>query len=90
MDNLLMAQPREVRERMCRRVEDFVYNILMNVFNAGGTATIAKDILLAKGSSDLGPKAERLENPDDWTREKIIERAKTLNVNQGPQGNFED
>jgi fructose-bisphosphate aldolase class II len=90
MDNLLMAQPREVRERMCRRVEDFVYNILMNVFNAGGTATIAKDIILAAGSSDLGPKAERQENPDDWTKEKIIERAKTLNVNQGPQGNFED
>jgi len=90
MDNLLMAQPREVRERMCRRVEDFVYNILVNVFNAQGTATIAKDIILAAGSSDLGPKAERQEDPADWARDKIIERARTLNVNAGPQGNFED
>lgn len=90
MDNLLFAQPRDVRERMSRRVEDFVYNILVNVFNAQGTATIAKDVILSTGSSDLGPKAERLEDPAQWIKEKIIERAKTLNVNQGPKGNFED
>ena len=90
MDNLLHGQTREVRERMCRRVEDFVYNILVNVFNAQGTATIAREIILAAGSADLGRKAERREDPADWTREKIIERARTLNVNAGPQGNFED
>ena len=90
MDNLLHGQTREVRERMCRRVEDFVYNILVNVFNAQGTATIAREIVLAAGSADLGKKAERQEDPADWTREKIIERARTLNVNAGPQGNFED
>ena len=75
---------------MCRRVEDFVYNILVNVFNAQGTASIAKEIILAAGSSDMGKKAERREDPADWTQEKIIERARTLNVNAGPQGNFED
>jgi fructose/tagatose bisphosphate aldolase len=90
MDNLLHGQTREVRLRMCRRVEDFVYNILVNVFNAQGTATIAREIILAAGSSDLGKKAERRETPADWTKEKIIERAKTLNINAGPQGNFED
>jgi fructose-bisphosphate aldolase class II len=90
MDNLLHGQTREVRARMCRRVEDFVYNILVNVFNAQGTAAIAKDIILAAGSSDLGKKADRRENPADWTKDKIIERAKSLNVNAGPQGNFED
>ena len=90
MDNLLHGQTREVRERMCRRVEDFVYNILVNVFNAQGTASIAKEIILAAGSSDMGKKAERREDPADWTQEKIIERARTLNVNAGPQGNFED
>lgn len=90
MDNLLHGQTREVRVRMCRRVEDFVYNILVNVFNAQGTAAIAKDIILAAGSSDLGKKADRRENPADWTKDKIIERAKTLIVNAGPQGNFED
>ena len=90
MDNLLHGQTREVRDRMCRRVEDFVYNILVNVFNAQGTAAIAREIILAAGSADLGKKAGRREDPADWTREKIIERARTLNVNAGPQGNFED
>jgi fructose/tagatose bisphosphate aldolase len=90
MDNLLNAQERAVRERMCRRVEDFVYNILVNVFNAQGTAAIAKEIILAKGSEDMGKKAERKEDPADWTAEKIVERAKTLNINAGPEGNFED
>jgi fructose/tagatose bisphosphate aldolase len=90
MDNLLHGQTREVRERMSRRVEDFIYNILVNVFNAQGTATLAREIILAAGSADLGKKAERREDPADWTREKIIERARTLNVNAGPQGNFED
>ncbi len=90
MDNLLMAQPREVRDRMCKRVEDFVYNILVNVFNAGGTAAIAKELLLQAGSADLGPKGQRIEDPAEWTDEKIIKRAKTLNVNTGPEGDFED
>jgi fructose/tagatose bisphosphate aldolase len=90
MDNLLHGQARDVRLRMCGRVEDFVYNILVNVFNAQGTAAIAKDIILSAGSSDLGKKADRREDPADWTKDKIIERAKTLNVNAGPQGNFED
>lgn len=90
MDTLLHGQTRAVRERMCRRVEDFVYNILVHVFNAQGTASIAREIILAAGSMDLGKKADRRENPADWTKEKIIERAGTLNVNAGPQGNFED
>ena len=30
-----------------QRVEDFVYNILIKVFNAQGTATIAKEVILS-------------------------------------------
>ena len=90
MDNLLHGQTRAVKERMCKRVEDFVYTILVDVFNAQGTASIAKEIILAKGSADMGRKAERQEDSADWTPEKIFERAKTLNINAGPAGNFED
>lgn len=90
MDNLLHGQTRAVKERMCKRVEDFVYTILVDVFNAQGTASIAKEIILAKGSADMGRKAERQEDSADWTPEKIVERAKTLNINAGPAGNFED
>ncbi len=89
-ERLLLAQERAIRERMSRRVEEFVYNILVNVFNAQGTATIAREIILSTGSYDLGAKAERLERPSEWTPEKIIEKARTLTGDKGPAGNFED
>ena len=88
-ENKILAQGKDIRERMSRRVEDFVYNILVNVFNAEGTAAIARELLLEKGY-DLGPKAERTEDPAEWTKELIIERAKTLDVDKGPDGDFDD
>lgn len=90
VDNLLLAQEYEIRERMSKRVEDFVYNMLVNVFNAEGTGTIAKELLLKAGSYDLPAKGRQLENKDDWTKEKIIERAKMLDVDKGPDGDFDD
>ncbi len=89
-ENVLLGQAREVRERMCKRVEDFVYNMLTNVFNAADSADIGKELILAANSHDLGSKAERIEDPVEWTPEKIRERAKTLNVNVGPEGDFDD
>jgi fructose/tagatose bisphosphate aldolase len=89
-ENLLLAQDRAVRERMSKRVEEFVYNMLTSVFNAEGTASLAKELLLKAGSYDLGAKGKQLEDPADWTREKIIERAKTLDVDKGPEGDFDD
>jgi fructose/tagatose bisphosphate aldolase len=89
-ERLLLAQERAIRERMSWRVEEFVYNLLVNVFNAQGTATIAREIILANGSYDMGAKAERIERPTEWTREKIIEKARALTGDKGPAGNFED
>lgn len=89
-ENRLMGQPREIRERMCKRVEDFVYTMLTEVFYAQGSATLAKELILAAGSHDLGPKVGRLEDPAQWTRELIVERARSLVVNVGPDGNFDD
>jgi fructose/tagatose bisphosphate aldolase len=89
-ESLLLSQPREIRERMSKGVEDFVYTILTKVFNAEGTAELAREALLRAGTYDLGPKGKRLEDPAQWTREKIIARAKTLAPDKGPQGNFDD
>ncbi len=89
-ENKLQGQSREVRERMCKRVEDFAYNMFVNVFNAEGTGTIARELLIEAGSHDLGPKVGRLEDPADWTTEKIIERAQTLDVDKGPEGDWDD
>ena len=89
-ENLLLAQERSVRARMSKAVEEFVYTMLTKVFNAEGTATLAKELLLKAGSYDLGAKGKQLEKSQDWTRELIIERAKSLDVDAGPQGDFDD
>ncbi len=90
VDNWLMAQPREVRERMVKRVEDFTHAMLVEVFNAADTAPIAMELLVQAGSHDIGHEAARIEDPSEWTREKIIERATTLDVDKGPEGEFDD
>jgi hypothetical protein len=85
-----MGQPREVRERMAGRVADFVYTMLADVFNATDSARYALDAIIQAGSHDLGPKAERLERPEEWTLEKIRARAGQLDGDRGPAGDFDD
>lgn len=88
--NKLMGLPADIRMRMCKRVDDFVYNMLVNVFSAEDSADLAKEAILEAGSYDLGLKAERIEDPAEWTKEKIIERAKGLDTDRGPEGDFDD
>ncbi len=89
-ENYLCAQDKKIRDRMVKGVEEFVYNMLVNVFNAEGTAALAKEAILEADSYDLGAKGNKIEDPAEWTREKIIERAKTLDVDKGPDGDFDD
>jgi len=89
-ENKLLSQPQEVRDRMAARVESFIYELLVNVFNAQDTAAIALDAILSSQSFDPGIKAERLEDPAEWTEAKIGERAQALDVNKGPSGDFDD
>jgi len=86
----IMAQPRAVRERMVKRVEEFVYSMIVNVFNSQETAPLVIEAILRAGSPDPGPKAERIENPADWTLEKITEKARLLQVDKGAKGDFDD
>lgn len=89
-DNRIMSQPAEIQERMVADVRDFVYNMLINVFSAQDTAPLAIDAILKAGTYDLGSKVEQIENPSEWTRDQIIERAKNLDSDKGPEGDFED
>jgi fructose-bisphosphate aldolase class II len=89
-ENRLLGQPREIRERMVRNVEDFVYQLITEVFNGADTAPLAMEAILKAGSYDLGPKASRIEDPKEWTEEKIRQRAKTISGHKGPHGNFDD
>lgn len=75
-ENKLAGLPADVRGRMAKGVEDFVYNMLVNVLNCKDTAPLGIDAILKANSCDLGPKATRMEDPKDWTKEKIVEKAK--------------
>lgn len=89
-ENRLLGQTRDVRERMVKRVEDFVYSMLTDVFDAQDTADLAVEQILKTDGYDPGPKAQRIEDPQEWTREKIIERAKEIDSDKGPEGDFDD
>ena len=89
-ENKLLGQPKEIRDRMTARVEAFVYNMLVNVLNAKDTAPLALQAILAAGSHDLGPKVGRIEDPGEWTLEKISERAAAISSDKGPEGDFDD
>jgi fructose-bisphosphate aldolase, class II len=89
-ENKLMGQPKAVRERMIKRVEEFVYNMLVNVLNAKDTASLSIKAILEAGTYDPGPKASRIEDPEEWTSEKIIRRGATIVSDKGPGGDFDD
>lgn len=89
-ENKLLGQPREIRERMVRRVEDFAYGLLTQVFNASDTAPIAMAAIVDAGTFDPGPKAERVASADEWTSEKIHEKASAIGSDKGPEGDFDD
>ncbi len=89
-ENKLMGSTRDIRERMAKGVDDFIYTLLMDVFNARDTAPLAIEAILGAGSYDLGPKINRIEDPADWTEKRIKERAKGLSSDKGPEGDFDD
>ena len=89
-DNKMQRLPRDVRERMAKGVEDFIYELLIDVFNAGDTAPLAIEAILKADSYDLVPKGSRVEDPARWTESLIHERASKLNVEKGAAGDFDD
>lgn len=89
-ENKLLGQAREVRQRMIKDVEEFVYDIITNVFYSNDTAPLVIEDILRTGSYDPGVVAERIEDPTQWTKDKIRERAKTISSDKGKSGNFDD
>ena len=89
-ENKLLGLSAQTRERMMQAVEDFVYHLIVNVFNGHETAGLAIEEILKAGSYDLGPKVDRIENPAEWTEAKIRERAKSIASDKGPEGDFSD
>ena len=89
-ENKIMSQPKEIRNRMVKRVEDFIYHMLTDVFNAQDSANIAIQNLIKENSFFARPVIGQIENPDEWTPEKIIEKASLIKSDKGPEGDFDD
>lgn len=89
-ENKLLGQESGIKERMIKRVEDFIYNMLVNVLNSENTAPLVIDAVLASGSFDPGPKTERKQDPDEWTKEKIIEKGMLISSGKRAEGDFDD
>ena len=89
-ENLLLAQPQPVRQRMAKRVENFCYRLMTEVFNSADTAELVIEEILERGSHDAGPKVERLEDPAEWTEPKLREKARALGGDRGPSGDYDD
>jgi fructose/tagatose bisphosphate aldolase len=89
-ENRILGIEKEVKEKMAKRVEDLAYDYLVNVFNAKDTADYVINEILEKGGHDPGPKASKIEDPNEWTKEKIVEKAKLITSDKGPDGDFDD
>jgi len=86
----ILAQPKEVRDRMAAAVEDFVYHLLVDVFYAKDTAPLVVEELLRANSHDVGTLATRLEDPAEWTEAEIRRKAALIDSDKGPEGDFDD
>ena len=89
-ENKLLGQSGEIKNRMAKRVEEFVYNMLVNVLNTENTAPLTVAAILEAGSYDAGPKGERIEDPTQWTPELIIKRGASISSDKGPEGDYDD
>jgi fructose-bisphosphate aldolase class II len=89
-ENKLLGQSGEIKNRMAKRVEEFVYNMLVNVLNTENTAPLTMAAILEAGSYDAGPKGKRIEDPTQWTPELIIKRGASISSDKGPEGDFDD
>jgi hypothetical protein len=64
--------------------------MLVEVFNAEDTAPLAIQAICQAGGFDPGPKARRIESPEDWTEDRIRDRAAAMHSDKGPAGDFDD
>jgi fructose-bisphosphate aldolase class II len=89
-ENRILSEPQPIRERMTDAVEGFAYHLLADVFNASDSASLSIEAILQAGSHDLGAKGERIEEPAEWTEEKIRVAASKLDSDKGPEGDWDD
>ena len=75
---------------MIQAVEDFVYMLITDVFNGHDTRDRLSRRFSRPGLTTWRPKAHRIEDPAEWTEEKIKKKGTSLASDKGPAGNYED
>ncbi len=87
----LEEQSPEIQARMAGDVEEFVANLLKNVFSADGTANYALDAILETKSQEINHFNKIIEDSNTWTDEYIkVEGKKLFEVQEVVEGNFDD
>ena len=89
-ENILLAQDTAIRERMAKGVEDFIFTLLTDVFNATDTAVLVNKAIMETQSHTPGFKAKKIEPENEWTKDKIIAKASNITADKGPEGDFDD
>ena len=91
MDNALKQQPAEAQQRMVKAVEQFVADLLENVFGATGSADEALDVILEAKSGTIPTPHEIIEDKAKWTEAHIREEGERLDAQQADvEGDFDD
>jgi hypothetical protein len=81
--------PLACEKRIQKGVEDYVGRLL-ELLNARNTAPMVMEAIYRTQSADPGPVAQQIEDPRQWTNEKITGRALSICSDKGPQGDFDD
>jgi fructose-bisphosphate aldolase, class II len=91
VDAELKKLPADIQARMAKNVEDFIVNLLENVFYAGDTANLALDAILEAKSAEIRLFDKVIEERGVWTKEYIVEQGKKLfEKQQSATGKFDD
>ena len=61
-ENYIMSQPTAFRERLTKRVEEYVFCMLANVLNSSDIAPLGIETILESGSYKIAAKRKQTEN----------------------------
>lgn len=91
-ENKLWAQPANFRERMENDVADFVYDLLVNTFNAENAADLALDIITEAQSYIAPVKSVQIEDPETWNPADygIVPGSHSATCDDSHEGAFDD
>lgn len=65
-EDKILAQPQEIKDRMVKRVKDFMVPMMIEVFNSQNSADLVRDEVIKNNSPLMKRNVKIIENPEDW------------------------